>query len=102
MQIPENTFSDVEQGNTRNLVCDITNSRGGALLTNNFIHFEKETQLLTIVASEENVEKSTLRMTARDINDGIASQNLIIEFAKDTEEANHVIKNASETIKQRV
>ena len=81
-QIPENTFADKQDGNTRKLMLKLLNHDGSAILNNFWIQFDSTKQQITaILTKEQNVtsypKSNVFILTATDTSN--LSTNMTIE-----------------------
>ena len=94
--VPENTFFDTEQGNTRKLMLEITDKSQIPLTTDFWVQFDKLTQTITVLANK-NVAKLlpsltlTLRLVAYDISGNSVMQNLDVVVNYPNEEPSFLI-----------
>lgn len=93
-QVPENTFYDTEQGNTRNLQCSLTGSNTAATMPS-WVRFDTQRQELTMLAYSNLTIASTVylfSLTAQDIEGKATSQSLITNLATYSEEPSHTVE----------
>ncbi|KAK9497183.1 hypothetical protein O3M35_004548 [Rhynocoris fuscipes] len=99
-QIPENTFMDAEDGNTRNLKLHLQTSNGEILPENSWIQLDEENQEIYALPLEEHVSKWNFIILARD-SGGLSVEDrldLSVQQHKGSRNVNHLMKATIQSV----
>lgn len=104
IQVPENTFFDKEEGNTRKLQLELRTISGTVLSSNFWVSFNSVGQTITIVTTKAIAEslpssRLTLNLYAYDSNRKSASQQLHIVINYSTVAVSHYLSMQFTTVR---